>query len=329
MSVADSPSRSSDGRESPLPKLVLGSRGSDLALAQARLVEHALRVAHPALNLEIRLVRTRGDESSDRARKAELDPRAGRKGLFTGEIERELLAGAIDLAIHSAKDLPSDLTAGTRLAAALPRARSEDVLVTKCGGGFEALPEGASIGTASVRRQHQIRAHYSHVQVVDLRGNVPTRLRKLVEKRDLHGAILARAGLDRLGFDLQSGRINFEGAELRTTVLRADQFLPAGGQGIVALQIRANDPEAAQGAAAVNHRETFVCLRAEREFLRLLQGDCDSPVGVLATCEGEALSLRGEVFEQHSEARKIGRVEGSIEQPEQLARDLMKQMYGR
>jgi hydroxymethylbilane synthase len=310
-------------------KLVLGSRGSNLALAQTRLVERALLSVNPAVDVEIRIVRTRGDEGAASVAQPDLDPRAGRKGLFTGEIERELLARNIDVAVHSAKDLPSELTAGTRLIAALPRASTDDVLVTKCRGGFDSLPEGSCVGTSSVRRQHQLRAMRPDLHVMDLRGNVPTRLRKLVEQRDLHGIILARAGLERLGFALEDGRLEIEGFELRANVLQHDEFLPPGGQGIVALQIREDDEACTRMVSAVNDTDAFVCLRAEREFLRLLQGDCGSPVGVLATLNGDALSLRAQVFEPETGDRQTGQVEGSRQQPELLARDLMKQLHGR
>ncbi|HSV61910.1 MAG TPA: hydroxymethylbilane synthase, partial [Chthoniobacterales bacterium] len=265
-------------------KIVLGSRGSELARTQTAMAIDALKKAWPDLEIATKIISTRGD-----ARTAEpLNPRAGRKGLFTGEIERALVAREIDVAVHSAKDLPSEMTAGTELGAVLPRASVEDVLVSKTS-------RAGPIATGSVRRQHQLRWKVPGIEVVDLRGNVPTRLRKFVEN-DWRGIVLARAGLERLGYNLTGGSFEFEGASLRAEILSLLDFLPAGGQGIVALQIRREDEITRSIMRAVNHAETFSCLEAEREFLRLLQGDCNSPVGVLATINGSTMIMRAQIF---------------------------------
>src|ERR1041385_7899605 len=184
---------------SGLKKIVLGSRGSELARTQTAMVIEALKKAWPDLEIATEIISTRGD-----VRTAEpLDPRAGRKGLFTGEIESALAAKKVDVAVHSAKDLPSEMTAGLELAAVLPRALVEDVLVSKTTGT-------GTIATGSVRRQHQLRWKFPGVEIVDLRGNVPTRLRRLVEN-DWAGVVLARAGLERLGYDVAGGSFEFEG----------------------------------------------------------------------------------------------------------------------
>lgn len=297
-------------------KIVLGSRGSELARTQTAMVIDALRKAWPDLEIATKIISTRGD-----VRTAEpLDPHAGRKGLFTGEIERVLLAREIDVAVHSAKDLPSETSAGAELGAVLPRAEVEDVLVSKT---LEAGP----LATGSVRRQHQLRWKFPGVEVVDLRGNVPTRLRKLIEN-DWRGVVLAQAGLERLGYGVVGGSFDFEGTALRAETLSSLDFLPAGGQGIVALQIRREDEIARAIVRAVDHAETFSCLEAEREFLRLLQGDCNSPVGVLATISGSTMNMRAQVFEPPRVEPRTARVEGDASTPEKLARELWEAING-
>jgi hydroxymethylbilane synthase len=303
---------------SPSQKIVLGSRGSELARIQTAMVKSALRTAWPELEIVTEIIKTRGDD-----RQAEpIDPRAGRKGLFTGEIERALSAGEVDIAVHSAKDLPSEMTPGLELGGVLPRASVEDVLIRKTGG-----VAGRAIATGSVRRAHQLRWKFADVEVVDLRGNVPTRLRKFVTS-DWQGVVLARAGLERLSYDLAKGAFQFESISLRAEILSADDFLPAGGQGIVALQVRSDDRRSNEVVRAVSHAETLSCLEAEREFLRLLQGDCGSPVGVLAAIAGSTMTLRAQVFEPPRIEPRCARVEGDASSPKKLARELWKAING-
>jgi hydroxymethylbilane synthase len=299
-------------------KIILGSRGSELARTQTAMVETALRQAWPELEIVTQIISTRGDVRTAEPR----DPRAGRKGLFTGEIERALVSGEIDVAVHSAKDLPSEMTRGLELGAVLPRAPVEDVLIRKALGE----PEG-TIATGSVRRQHQLRWKYPDAEVVELRGNVPTRLRKFLQS-DWQAIVLARAGLERLGHDLTRGGFEFEGASLRAEILPSDDFLPAGGQGIIALQVRIDDEHAKKIAAAVSDQKTLWCLQAEREFLRLLQGDCGSPVGVLATIAGLHMILRAQVFEPPRVEPRIARVEGNATSAHELARELWEAIDG-
>ncbi len=301
-----------------LKTIILGSRGSELARAQTSMVELALRKAWPELEIATRIISTRGD-----LRTAEpLDPRAGRKGLFTGEIEQALAAGEIDVAVHSAKDLPSAMTAGLEIAATLPRAAVEDVLITKT---IENI--GGPIATGSVRRQYQLRWKYGDMEVVDLRGNVLTRLRKFVES-DWHGIVLARAGLERLGYDAGQGSFVFEETTLRTKGLAAEDFLSAGGQGIIALEVRSEDVENRRLVKGVNDREALLCLEAEREFLRLLGGDCGSPVGVLATIAGSMMTMRAQVFEPPRVEPRTARVNGDAASPTNLARELWELING-
>jgi hydroxymethylbilane synthase len=299
-------------------KIVIGTRGSELACAQTRMVEEALREKWPNLTIETKIIRTRGDESHPKTGNV----RHGRKGLFTAEIEKALLARDVDLAVHSAKDLPSELTAVTEIAAVLPRAPMDDVLVSKRAGGLAAFDENARIATGSVRRKHQLAWKHPGLAIVDLRGNVPTRLRKLAEN-DWDAIVLARAGLERLGFSLARSEITFEGRQFFTEVLPLQIFLPAGGQGIIVLQIRADDESMKGIVDLVNDCDTLVCLRAEREFLRLLQGDCNSPVGVLATIENGKMELRAQVFEKESVSPREGTVEGGRHDGERLAVQLL------
>jgi len=304
-------------------KIVIGTRGSELARAQALLAEQALREQWPDLSIETKIVRTKGDESGSRAGTS----LHGRKGLFTAEIEKALLAGDVDLAVHSAKDLPSELTAGTEIVAVLPRAALDDVLVSKRRGDLVALREGATIATGSVRRRNQLAWKHPGLMIVDLRGNVPTRLRKLAEN-NWDAIVLARAGLERLALSPSQTEITFEGRHFFIEVLPRESFLPAGGQGVIALQIRAGDEDMRTIVDSVNDHETLLCLRAEREFLRLLHGDCNSPVGVLATIENGVMKLRAQVFDQLSVPPREGRVEGTRDDGEGLAGELLRQING-
>jgi hydroxymethylbilane synthase len=324
-------------------KIVLGTRGSELARAQAHLVEKAIQAARPDLKIETKIIVTNGDKggavfqvpdhdgpqaaNSPQDESAVADLRHGRKGLFTAEIERALLAGDVDVAVHSAKDLPSEMSPKAEIAAALPRAPTDDVLVSRHRGGLAALQQGATIATGSVRRRHQLLWKWPNLKIVDLRGNVPTRLRKLAAN-DWDAIVLARAGLERLGLSPAQGEINFEDRKFFLEVLPREIFLSAGGQGIIAMQIRADDERARAIVGVVNDRETLLCLRAEREFLRLLHGDCNSPVGVLATVKDGVMKLRGQLFDQALVTPREGVVEGAFEDGEDLAARLLRRING-
>ena len=310
-------------------RIVLGSRGSALARAQTDLVEQALRNAWPRLIIDTSVIKTSGDENSSEESAEPNDRRAGRKGLFTAEIGRELMAGRIDAAVHSAKDLPSEPVPGLEVRAVLARANTDDVLIARNPGGFATLPSDACIATGSVRRQHQLRRKYPAVRLKSLRGNVPTRLRKLNEHREWDGIVLARAGLERLNHDLSTGTIQIASTNFFVEILPTEDFLPAGGQGVIALEVRSKDEKTKRFVDTINDRETLICLRAEREFLRLLQGDCDSPVGVQARCEGDSLRMRAQVFKSNEKPPLVDSVEGRDDDPEGLAAQLMKKLYGR
>ena len=311
-----------------MKRVILGTRGSDLARAQASMVEAHLRAAHPELEIVTEIIRTSGDEKPGKDAPIE-DRHAGRKGMFTAEIESLLFDGRIDVAVHSAKDLPSEKTPGLTVCAALARAGIEDVLITKNAGSLAELVRGGVVATGSVRRQHQLRRVRPDLEVIDLRGNVPTRLRKLTAN-PWAGIILARAGLERLGYDCALGGLEFEGHALRTAILPTTDFLPAGGQGIVALEARGDDERTVALLRSINHAETFRCLRAEREFLRLLQGDCGTPVGVIAQSVEGILQMRAQLFTEEQVEPRTATVESSDaeEKPEVLAARLWDLIHG-
>src|ERR1022692_288396 len=310
------------GHGPPPRKIVLGTRGSELARAQTTAVANGLRAHWPGLRIEIKIIRTSGDEG-----KKPVDLHAGRKGLFTAEIERALLAGDVDLAVHSAKDLPSELTAGTEIAAVLPRAPVDDVLVAMTPCDLQSIPMNGIIATGSVRRKHQLHWKRPDLEIVDLRGNVPTRLSKLA-KSEWHAIVLARAGLERLGFVEQKDRVAFAGNEFSATLLPQEVFLPAGGQGVIAVQIRSGDDRVKVVVDLINDFDTRLCLRAEREFLRLLHGDCNQPVGVLATIKGTMMKILGQVFDLGATAPREGAIEGPSADAESLAAELFRKING-
>jgi len=300
-------------------KITLGTRGSELARAQTLLVEKAIRNVHPNVGIETKIIVTRGDNANV------VGVHAGRKGLFTAEIERALLTGEVDVAVHSAKDLPSETSPGTQITGVLPRAPINDVLISKHSGGFVSLRSGATLATGSVRRQRQLYWQRGDLKVVDLRGNVPTRLRKLAEN-DWDGIVLACAGLERLGFLPTQTESSFEGRGFFLEILPSEIFIPAGGQGIIALQVRSDDQSTKALFESVNERETLLCLQAEREFLKQLHGDCNFPVGVHATIRNGKMKLRAQVFQGESPAPRQAEVEGGCEESATLARNLLRKI---
>lgn len=300
-------------------KIILGTRGSELARAQARLVEKAIQTAQPGTKIEARIIKTRGDKVTL------LELQAGRKGLFTAEIEQALLAGNVDIAVHSAKDLPSETNPHAEIAAVLPRGPMDDVLVSKHPGGFASLPKSATIATGSVRRKRQLLWKRADLKLVDLRGNVPTRLRKLTDN-NWDAIVLARAGLARLSLSPVGHELSFERRQFFIEILPSEIFLPAGGQGIIALQVRANDENMKGTIDLVNDHKTLLCLRAEREFLRLLHCDCNCPVGVLATIEGDKMKLRAQLFTDQSAAPCEADVKGSHNEWERVAVQLLNRL---
>jgi hydroxymethylbilane synthase len=263
------------------PLLRIGSRGSPLALVQAREVRDRLAKAHgiePG-RIEITVIRTTGDAIQDRPLAD-----AGGKGLFTKEIEEALVAGSIDLAVHSAKDVPALLPGGLILAAYLPREDPRDVLISTKAKTFADLAPGAVVGTASPRRQALVKRLRPDVEIVAFRGNVETRLRKLREET-VDATVLALAGLKRLGL-----------TDAIATVLSVEDFLPAAGQGAIVIETRENDARTRDLLAAIDDRDTETALNAERAFLAVLDGTCRSPIAAHATVSGNDVRFRGMIL---------------------------------
>ncbi len=298
-------------------KIIMGTRGSELARTQTLLVENAIRAVHSSLAIETKIIATRGDTAKV------IESRAGRKGVFTAEIERALLAGEVDVAVHSAKDLPSETSPGAQIAAVLPRAPVNDVLISKHGGGLVSLPHGATVATGSVRRKCQLHWKREDLRVVDLRGNVPTRLGQLGDNQ-WAAIVLARAGLERLGFSSTNNQLSSDSRQFFFEILPRETFLPAGGQGIIALQIRADDQSTKAMLDPINDRETLLCLEAERGFLRRLHADCNFPVGVLATISHGKMKVRAQVFEGKSSAPREAEVQGAPGESKTLAAELFR-----
>ena len=299
-------------------KLVVGTRGSQLAVIQTEQVLQALEARWADLKCEMKIVKTRGDDEKT----AIEDICAGRKGLFTSAIENALATREIQLAVHSAKDLPSVLAPNTQIAAVLPRAPVDDVLVATTECDLNSLAKDGIVATGSVRRQHQLRWKRPDLEIVDLRGNVPTRLRKLASDQ-WHAIILASAGLKRLGLVEDGVTMKFEQSEFFTAPLPREIFLPAGGQGVIALQIRSGDQQLKDLVEGINHFDTRLALRAEREFLRLLEADCNQPVGVLATVDGATMNMRAQMFSAGATTPREASVEGRSEDAEKLAAQLL------
>jgi hydroxymethylbilane synthase len=256
------------------PLLTLGTRGSPLALAQARLVADALAGAHPQLvapgAVLVKPIRTIGDKVQDRPL-AEI----GGKGLFTEEIEKALLAGAIDIAVHSLKDMPTVLPQGLGIGAVLEREDPRDVLFSRSGGGIAALPRGARVGSASLRRQALLLNKRPDLKLGPLRGNVETRLRKLKEGQ-IDATVLALAGLKRLGIDI---------AAAGGAVLPVEEMLPAPAQGAICVESRLGDARVAPLLAAIGHKPSAIAVAAERALLHALDGSCRTPIAGLAVLE--------------------------------------------
>ncbi len=258
--------------------LRIGTRGSPLALVQARAVAARLSAALGVNEKDIELVviKTSGDVIQDRPLADE-----GGKGLFTKEIEEALLAGKVDLAVHSAKDMPTFSQPGLMLAACLEREDPRDVFISRKAGSLAELPKGATLGTASLRRQAIAMRLRPDLKVTPLRGNVETRLRKL-EDGQVDATILALAGLKRLGLQTHA-----------TKIMEATEFLPAVGQGAIGIETRADDKRVRDILAKIDHADTSTAVACERAFLAELDGSCKTPIGGHATLSGGVLHFRG------------------------------------
>ena len=293
-------------------KFIIGSRGSELALWQAEHVKTNLEREFPNREFEIHIIQTTGDTMLDVALS-----KIGDKGLFTRQIETELLEGNIDLAVHSLKDLQTEQPAGLSIGAVCKREQPNDILISKNGTTLSELKQGARVATGSLRRRSQLLHYRPDLAIVEIRGNVPTRLRKF-EESDMDGLVLAFAGVHRLGF---GGRI--------TQAIPFEIMLPAVGQGAVAVEVRDGDNEVLELIRPLDHEHTRVCVTAERAFLKTLEGGCQVPIGAHADLadgqvklDGDVGSLdgrtsfRGELTRDSADAEELGR---------QLAEDLIAQ----
>jgi hydroxymethylbilane synthase len=294
--------------------LRIGTRGSALALVQAGEVQSRLAKACglPAARIEIKTIRTTGDMIVDRPL-----AEAGGKGLFTKEIEEALLAGAIDLAVHSSKDMPTLLPAGLVLAAFLPREDARDAFVSRKANKLRDLPRGAVVGTASPRRQALIMRQRPDLAIVPLRGNVETRLRK-VDAGDVDATVLALAGLKRLGL-----------LAAATSVFDVDEFLPAVGQGAIGIETRADDAETRALVAGIDDPDTATALAAERAFLAVLDGTCRTPIAGHARVRDGMVRFHGLIAKTDgSEALEVLR-EGRRADAAALGADAGRELKGR
>lgn len=304
----------------PPPTAFIATRGSALALAQANLVLAECRAAFPDQRFELKIIKTTGDKLQS-INLANPNQQLT-KGLFTKELELALLAGDAHLAVHSLKDLPTELPDGLELAGVSVREDVRDVLIYRGGAvgphaTIEQFSIGATIGTSSTRRQAQLLAIRPDFKTVPIRGNVGTRLQKLAEREELAGIILALAGLKRLGYGVSpEGELTGDNvpAGLRATVLSVEQMLPCVGQAALGFECRADDSFARAVCTRLNHETTFAAVAAERAFLQAMGGGCLSPVAALAECRGRELRLRAVSFrnEQFRRTEKSGPVSDAL-----------------
>jgi hydroxymethylbilane synthase len=286
--------------------LKIGTRGSALALAQAHETRARLMAAHglPEDAFEIVVISTSGDQILDRPLSE-----AGGKGLFTKEIEEAMLDGRIDIAVHSSKDMPTLLPDGLELSAFLEREDVRDAFIGRAAPTLTGLPEGAVVGSSSLRRQALIRRLRPDIQVVMFRGNVQTRLRKLDEGQ-VAGTLLANAGLRRLGV-----------SEIITELLPVDTFPPAPGQGAICIESRIGDTRVKTMLDAIGHRTTMQALICERAFLRALDGSCRTPLAGYAQISGDHLSFHGLILTPDGTDAHGIEAEGHASDAEALGRD--------
>jgi hydroxymethylbilane synthase len=299
--------------------VIICTRGSALALVQANFIAAQCRAAFPELRFELKIIKTTGDklQKASMAKSGETLP----KGLFTKELEVALAAKEADLAVHSLKDLPTDLPDGLVLAATPKRADVRDVLIYRSAEHFahkkvtgsngtapvgfppraalKDFPQGAVIATSSTRRKMALLAVRPDLKVVEIRGNVSTRLKKVADNSELHATLLALAGITRLGFTItEAGELHGEAVPdgLLATILGLDVVLPCVGQGAIGIETRAKDERTLKICERLNDPDTFQCVTAERSFLRAMGGGCQSPVGAYAEVKGKKISLRAISF---------------------------------
>jgi hydroxymethylbilane synthase len=271
--------------------LTIGTRGSALALWQAKHVASAIEDRYPRVKVELKIIKTRGDKILDTPLS-----KIGTKGLFTKEIEDALLDGKVDLAVHSMKDVPTELPEGLRLTAVMTREDARDVFISKDDRGLDRLNPGERIGTSSLRRRAFLLNRFPGLEVISIRGNVDTRLRK-IDTENLSGILLAAAGILRMGL-----------GDRVTEFVDPELMIPAIGQGALAIETRANDPATEERLAHLNDPETAACVRVERAFLARMGGGCQTPMAAYCVQEYESLRVTAAVV--HPDGNPIFR--GSI-----------------
>ena len=289
-------------------KIVVGSRGSKLALIQTESVVAKLREINPRLKISI----SKLTPSGDRDKHTRLD-RMGGVGAFVNELEEALLDGMIDLAVHSLKDLPTKVFPRLYLAAVTERADPRDVLVSRAKTLAE-LPPGSRIGTGSLRRATQLTSYRPDLKVCGIRGNIDTRLRK-VSNGEMDGVILAAAAIKRLGWEAKVSEY-----------LPVEHFLPAVGQGALAIEMRLSDAKIAEIISPINHLSSWQCITAERSFLNTLGGSCSTPIAALGTVNGAILKLKGMVADISGKKILYDSEEGNVTSPEQTGIRLAEKM---
>jgi hydroxymethylbilane synthase len=290
-------------------KIVIGTRGSQLALWQAGWVRDQLAAC--GHEVEIKIIKTTGDKLPHLPL-----TQSGTKGLFIKEIEEALAAGDVSLAVHSLKDLPTTQPAGLRIAAVPPREDARDVLISKDGRGFRDLPSGSRLGTSSLRRQAQLRRLHADLEIVALRGNLDTRLRKL-ERGECDAIVVAAAGVHRLGF-----------RQRVTEYFSADQMCPAVGQGALAIEIREGDGAIARAVEPLDDAATHQAIRAERATLRHLGGGCQVPIAAHATRDGGMLRLVAIVASVDGARLVRAEAASPATNPEELGKRVAKDLLG-
>ncbi len=291
-------------------KLVVGTRGSKLALWQANHIVGRIAERHPGCEVALKHILTTGDKILDVPL-----AKIGGKGLFTKELEKELLSGGIDLAVHSLKDMPTELPPGLVLGAVTERVDPGDALVSPKYKTLDNLPRGARVGTSSLRRKAQLLAYRPDLVIADLRGNLDTRLAKLASQ-ELDAIVLAVAGLRRLGWE---DRI--------TQILPREVCLPAVGQGALAVEAREGDARVLDLLAFLHHEETAAAAAAERAFLNEVEGGCQVPIGVFGRIEPAGLVLDAVILSGDGKTRLADAISGPPAEAENLGRALARRMY--
>jgi hydroxymethylbilane synthase len=289
-------------------KLVIGTRGSKLALWQSEYIKGLVEEV-TGLPVELKIIKTTGDKILDVPL-----AKVGGKGLFTKELEVELLAGTVDLCVHSMKDVPTELPEGLGIAAMPKRVDPRDALVSGAGYTLDTLPEGAKVGTSSLRRIAQVRALRPDVEIVDVRGNLDTRMRK-AETGELDVVILASAGITRMGW-----------ADRISSYIPTEQMVSAVGQGAIGIEIRESDAFMADVMDKIGHGETMLCVTAERVVMRKLEGGCQVPIGAYARLDGDTLLMDAVVGSISGDRILRAQLTGPAEQPIELGERMVAQL---